>query len=81
MKNCYYAAYELRSGKELCMGVWDTIEELGSALEISVKTAYSRMYRNSKESDKEDRFTIKRVAARKRTRKKKRKKKNKKKTS
>jgi len=65
MKNYYYAAYEVHSGKELCLGVWDTIDELGKALRISVKTAYSSLYRSgSSGKTGEERFTVKRVVAR-----------------
>lgn len=70
MKNYYYAAYEVHSGKELCLGVWDSIEELGKALRISVKTAYSSLYRSgSSGKHGEKRFTVKRVAARSKTKK------------
>ncbi|MBR4288546.1 MAG: hypothetical protein IKT50_03815 [Clostridia bacterium] len=71
MKNYYYAAYEVYSGKELCLGVWDTIEELGEALRISVKTAYSNLYRSgSSGKPGEEKFTVKRVRARNKKRKK-----------
>lgn len=68
MKNYYYAAYEVHSGKELCLGVWDTIEELGKALRISVKTAYSGLYRQSRSGKQgETKFTVRRVLARGKT--------------
>ena len=72
MKNYYYAAYEVCSGKELCLGVWDNIEELGNALKISVKTAYSRLYRSDSSGWLgEKRFTVRRVAVRNKAKKRK----------
>ena len=48
MKNFYYAAYETKSGKELCIGVWDSIPELIEAMKITKKAAYCSLYRNKK---------------------------------
>ena len=49
MKEQYYAAYESKSKKELCLGVWKSMAELARAMRISPKSAWSNLYRSRKE--------------------------------
>lgn len=48
MKRYFFAAYETKSGKETCIGIWDSMIDLARALQITKEAAYSNLYRNQK---------------------------------
>ena len=39
------AAYELTSGKEQCIGTWDTVAECAKSLGLTASGVYSRIFR------------------------------------
>ena len=48
MKGYIYAAYEAKTEREACLGVWDSIRDLARAMHINEKAAYSNLYRTHK---------------------------------
>jgi len=43
-----YAAYELKSEKELCLGVWDSVKEMSFALEMAPEAIYRNLYQTDR---------------------------------
>ncbi len=63
MKGYIYAAYETKTKREACLGVWDSIRDLARAMEINEKAAYGNLYRTRKnESTPRTDFSIWRFA-------------------
>ena len=48
MRKYIYAAYETKSQKELCIGVFRSMENLARSLGISTKSAWCNLYRTLK---------------------------------
>lgn len=45
MEKFLYGAYETKTKKELCLGVWGSIEALARAMKITAKSAWCNYYR------------------------------------
>ena len=43
MKNCFYAAYDLRGQEELCLGTWKTVRALARDLGLGERAVYRNL--------------------------------------
>lgn len=41
-----YAAYETKTRRELCLGVWNSMQALSRAMRITPKSAWALLYRS-----------------------------------
>jgi len=48
MRSVLYAAYEEKTKKELCVGVFDSVRELSRAFGMTEKAVYCNLYRTRK---------------------------------
>ena len=56
--NCLYAAYETKTGCELCIAVADTLKELGEILGISYKCVSDRLYKRNRRTRFHDYYVM-----------------------